>query len=144
MLAWLLLRWLLANFQVKSKSKKMAVILLPLSNPKSKRIEDNERAFFLSDKKTLSVTYGTSCHAVGHFAFWCLYVTYRALCHASGHLVIYRECYGFEKAFFTLRRFLPCTSFCCFQGFPGAGGSISKVAGLHAGLRNIALVRLFV
>ena len=28
-------------------------------------------------------------------------------CHASGHLVIYQECYGFERAFFTLSRFLP-------------------------------------
>ena len=36
-------------------------------------------------------------------------VTYGTLCHASGHLVIYRECYGFERAFFTLRSFLPCT-----------------------------------
>ena len=29
-------------------------------------------------------------------------VTYRTPCHASGHLVIYRDCYGFERAFFTL------------------------------------------
>ena len=27
-------------------------------------------------------------------------VTYQTLCDTSGHLVIYRECYGFERAFF--------------------------------------------
>ena len=37
-------------------------------------------------------------------------VSYRTLCNASGHLVIYRECYGFERSFFTLKHFLPCTS----------------------------------
>ena len=34
--------------------------------------------------------------------------------------MIYRECYGFEISFFTLRRFLPYTSSCWFQGFPGS------------------------
>ena len=61
-----------------------------------------------------SVTYGTPCHAIGHFIFWCHHVTYRAPCHASGHLVIYRQCYGSERAFFTLRRFLPYTPSCWF------------------------------
>ena len=41
------------------------------------------------------------CHTIGHFLFWYHHVTYRTPCHASGHLVIYRECYGFERAFFT-------------------------------------------
>ena len=27
-------------------------------------------------------------------------VTYRILIYASGHLVIYRECYGFDRVFF--------------------------------------------
>ena len=42
---------------------------------------------------------------IGHFVFWSHHVTYRAPCHASGHLVIYRECYRLQRAFFTLRRF---------------------------------------
>ena len=36
----------------------------------------------------------------------------------SFFLVIYREYYGSERAFFTLRHFLPYTFSCCFQGFP--------------------------
>ena len=67
-----------------------------------------------------SVIYGTSCHAIGHFVFWYHHVTYRTLCHASVHLVIYRECYGFQRAFFTLRRFLLYTYSCWFQGFLGS------------------------
>ena len=73
-------------------------------------------------------------------------VTYRTSCHAGSHRhfppTLYRECYGFEKALFTLRRFLPYTPSCCFQDLPGALSSPSRVAGLHAGHRNIALVRL--
>ena len=46
-------------------------------------------------------------------------ITYGTLCHANGHLVIYRECYGFERAFFTLRRFLPCIPSCFFKAFLG-------------------------
>ena len=45
--------------------------------------------------------------------------TYRTLYHASGHLVICCECYGFERAIFTLRRFLPCTPSCFFKDFLG-------------------------
>ena len=74
------------------------------------------------------------CYAIGHFVFWCHHVTYRMPCHASGHLVIYHECYGFERAFFTLRHFLPYTPSCCFQGFLGASSSTSKLAKLHADL----------
>ena len=33
----------------------------------------------------------------------CICVTYRTLCHAIYHQVIYRECYDFERASFTLR-----------------------------------------
>ena len=55
-------------------------------------------------RHTLVIRYSTS-------------LTYRRVFHASGHLVIYRLCYRFEKAFFTLRRFLPsCPS--CFLGLP--------------------------
>ena len=48
-------------------------------------------------------------------------------CHAVGHQVLpstfYHECYGYERVFFTLRRFLPDTPCCWFQGFPGASSS---------------------
>ena len=55
-------------------------------------------------RHTLVIRYSTS-------------LTYRRVFHASGHLVIYRLCYRFEKAFFTLRHFLPsCPS--CFLGLP--------------------------
>ena len=51
-------------------------------------------------------------------------VTYRTPSHAIGHQLLpttlYRECYGFERAFFTLRRFLPYTPSCWFQGFRGS------------------------
>ena len=52
-------------------------------------------------------------------------VTYRTPCHSSGYQLrptqpCYRECYGFERVFLTLGRFLPCTPSCCFQGFPGS------------------------
>ena len=82
------------------------------------------------------MTYGTPCHVIGLFVLWYHHVTYRMPCHASGHVVIYSECYGFERVFFTLRRFLPYTPSCWFQGLPGDGSSTSKLAGLHAGLRN--------
>ena len=88
---------------------------------------------------------------IGHYAmplvtlfFSVTSVTYGTLCHTSGHLVIYRDFYGFERAVFTLRHFLPSTSACCFQVFPGAESSTSKLAGLHANLRNIVPARLFV
>ena len=70
-------------------------------------------------------------------------VTYKMLCHASGHLVINCECYWYERAIFTLSRFLAYIPSCWFQGFPGASSSTSKLAGLHASLQNIALACLF-
>ena len=66
-----------------------------------------------------SVTYGTPCHAIGQYAFWCDHVTYKTPCYASGHLVIYCEGFRFERAFFTLRHFLSYTLSWCFQGFAG-------------------------
>ena len=68
---------------------------------------------------------------------------WRMPCHACGHLVIYRESYGFERAFLTFRRFKPYTPSCWFQSFPGAGSSTSELARLHADLQNIAPARLF-
>ena len=61
-------------------------------------------------------------------------VTYGTLCHSSGHLVIYRECYGFQRAFFYSQAFFTLHFFLLFQGFPGARSSTSKLAGLHADL----------
>ena len=80
------------------------------------------------------MTYGTPCHAIGHFDCYYHHVTHWTPCHASGHLVIYRVCYGFERAFFTLRHFLPYTLSCLFQGLPGAGSLSLRLAGLHADL----------
>ena len=71
-------------------------------------------------------------------------VSYRTLCNASGHLVIYRECYGFERSFFTLKHFFTLHFFLLFQDFPRAGSSTSKLTVLHPDLQNIALARLFV
>ena len=63
-------------------------------------------------------------------------------CHARGHWhfqpTFYHECYGFERAFFTLRCFLPYTPSFCFQGLPRWGSSPSKVACLHADHQDIA------
>ena len=90
------------------------------------------------------MTYGTPCHAIGHFGFWFHHVTYRTPCYASGHLVIYRECYGFERALLTVRWFLRYTLSCWFPGFPGAGSLTLNLAGLHADFWNIAPSQLFV
>ena len=43
----------------------------------------------------------------------------------------YHECYGFERAFFTLKHSLPYTPSCFFQGF-----STWRLAGLNADLGN--------
>ena len=53
------------------------------------------------------VTYVTSHHTV--VIRYSTIVTYGTLCHPRGHLMIYRECSGFDRALFILRRFLPCT-----------------------------------
>ena len=64
-------------------------------------------------------------------------------CHSTPEFppILYHECYGFERVFFTLRRFLTCTPSCCFQDLSRAGSSTLNVAGLHADLRNIAPAR---
>ena len=56
-------------------------------------------------------------------------VTYRTLRHASGHLVIYWECYIFERALFYSQVCFTLYSFLLFQGFPGASSSTSKLVG---------------
>ena len=66
-------------------------------------------------------------------------VTYRMPCHATGHFVFgHCECYGFERVFFTLHSFL------LVLRPPQASSSTSKLAELHADLRNIALAKLIV
>ena len=74
------------------------------------------------------VTYGTSCHAIGH--------------QVLPTQPCYCECYGFEKEFFTFSCFLPYIPSCCPQGLSGAGSLPSKVAGLHADRQNIAPAQL--
>ena len=79
---------------------------------------------FKSSFRRNSVTYGTPHHAIGHFVFW------------------YCECYGFERTFygFLLSGIFYLT---LLPGFYGAGSSSSKLAGLHADLRNIVPAQLF-
>ena len=83
------------------------------------------------------MTYGTPCHAIGHFVFWYHHVTYRTPCRGSGHLVIYRECYGFEKAFLLSGVFYLTLLTPGFKASLGAGISTSNLTGLHADLWNI-------
>ena len=96
------------------------------------------------------VTHVTTHHTVA--IRYSASATCEALCHASGHLVIYRECYGYDRAFFTLRRFLLCTPsyfLKAFLGRRGGGGggrqfNLNFSRRLHADLRNIAPARLSV
>ena len=60
------------------------------------------------------------------------------------HCCCYCECYGFERAFFTLRSFFSYTSSCFYQGFPGAGSSALKVAGSPTEVRKTDPAHLFV
>ena len=59
------------------------------------------------------MTYRKACHAVGNFVFWLspCYLQEAMPCQWSSSN---RECYGFERAFFTLRRFLLYPSSCWF------------------------------
>ena len=65
------------------------------------------------------------------FYFW-LHLFTSLLLHClwgTLFLCCYRECYGFDRAFFTLRHFLPNTPSCFYQGFPGANSSDLEVVG---------------
>ena len=86
------------------------------------------------------VTFMTLQHKV--FIRYSTSVTYETLCHSSGHLVIYRECYRFERTFFYSQTYFTLHPFLLSQSLPEAGSSTSKLAELHADLRNIAPVRL--
>ena len=70
-------------------------------------------------------------------------VIFGTLCHTTRHLLNYHECYGFERAFFTLRRFLPNTFF-CFLRLPWGRQFNLKLTGLHADPQNIVPAQLFV
>ena len=68
----------------------------------------------------------------------------------SGFFVLlYRECYGFGRAFFTLRRLLPYTPSrhlaqpAFIKASLGAGSSFLKVAGPPTEVRNTDLAHLF-
>ena len=95
------------------------------------------------------MTYRTPCHARGHFVFWLspspCYL--EDVCRASGHLVhlvIYCECYGFERVFFTLRLIYFTLLPASIKASLEAVISTSMLTGLYADLRNIAPARLFV
>ena len=89
------------------------------------------------------MTYETPCYAIGDFVFWYNHVSYRTPCHASVHLVTVsatdlRERFLLSGVFYLT--FHPAG----FKASLGAGSSTSRLARLHADLRNIAPVRLFV
>ena len=98
-----------------NKRKKSIVILLFIN-----------KSFFKYSFRRNSLTYRTSCHAIGHFVFWCHHITYRMLYHASGYLVIYHACYGFERVFFPLKRFFTLHSFHLFSRLPW--GKVSRAS----------------
>ena len=66
-----------------------------------------------------------ACQWSSDVAFLFTSVTGGTLYRVFDHQVIYRECYGFERALFTLKRFLAYTPF-CFSRLPRVGSSTSK------------------
>ena len=55
-----------------------------------------------------------------HFLFMCFYWWLHLFTSLFRHCCsCYDECYRFEREFFTLRRFVPYTSSCFYQAFPG-------------------------
>ena len=79
------------------------------------------------------------------FYCWLLLFTSLFLHCLSGTLFLcwYRKCYGSERTFFTLSRFLPCFPSWFYQGFPGASSSALKVAGLSTEVWNTDPAHLF-
>ena len=71
-----------------------------------------------------------------HFTASSLFVRYFVF------LLLYCQCYGFERALFTSRRFLPYTPSCFYQRFHEASSSDLKVAGLLYA-RHVFLLLLF-
>ena len=113
--------WKKKNKKRKKEYKNLIVILLILN--KSTKcwlfcFADFEQVVILLTAAQLvrppSVTYPLLCSTC---------VTYGMLRHwspATSHPPFYRECYGFERALFTRRRFLPYTPSCFFQSFSGS------------------------
>ena len=125
-----------------NKSKNLAVILLTWNNTKILS------SFLLTLNNSKEIILLTLNNTVSQVTFGYLLLTVQHLRYLQDAMprqkspALYRQYYGFDRAFFILRRFLPCTPSCCFQGFPGVG--TSKLAGLHADLRNIGPTWLFV
>ena len=83
--------------------------LVSINTHKSKlsSLLTHPRIFFISQKPVLTL-WLKGRHAmlvVTLFFSVTSGVTYGTLCQASGHLVIYHECYEFERASFTLKFF---------------------------------------
>ena len=136
----LLLRWLLLAF---SLCKTPLVETGYLSNPYFLLTGSLNICFFDSLPFPNKVIHATSGYLLLNVQHLCdLRDTYQARDQWHFPPNFYHKCYRFEKAFFNLRCFLPCTPSCCFQGFPGTGSLTSKVAGLHADLQNIVPARL--
>ena len=70
--------------------------------------------------------------ALAHFTVSSLFVRYFVL------VLLYHECYGFERSFFTLHSFMP------FSRLPWASSSALKVAELPAEVRNTDSAHLLV
>ena len=107
---------------------------------------------FLLVLNSQKLSFGETPWLTGHHAtpeatlfFYYHHVTYRTPCHASGHLVIYRECYRFQRAFFTLRRFFTLHSFLLISRHPWGLQFNLKVIRVSCWyFRNIAPAQLFV
>ena len=136
----LLLRWLLLAFSLcKTPLGETGY----LSNPYFLLTGSLNIWFFDSLPFPNTVIHATSGYLLLNVQHLCdLRDTYQARNQWHFPPNFYHKCYRFEKAFFNLRCFLPCTPSCCFQGFPGTGSLTSKVAGLHADLQNIVPARL--
>ena len=78
------------------------------------------------------MTYRTPCRAIGHFDFLLspCYLQDTMPCQWSSSDFT-ASATDFERAFFTLRRFLPCTPSCWFQGVPWDGSLTLKLVGFH-------------
>ena len=116
--------------------------LVSINTHKSKlsSLLTHPRIFFISQKPLLTL-WLKGRHAmlvVTLFFSVTSGVTYGTLCQASGHLVIYHECYEFERASFTLNFFFTLHSFLFFQGLPETGSSTLSTSGLYVYLRNKA------
>ena len=85
-------------------------MIIVVASPLEKMVNIIHNVFYMnariSYKNAANPTHVT-CMALHHTVVICYStsITYWTPCHASRHLVIYPKCYGYERAFFTLRRF---------------------------------------